>query len=231
MRRAREGGAGALRHRKPTGAPPRLSRRQRGQLPELPARGPAAYGFCGEIRTRRRVGRVIEREFGVSYHPTQAGRILKGCGFSLQKPALRAAQRDEDAIRQWRDRRFPELNKGRSRRQAHPVGRRIRILSVAGVAARLGAGRPDAGHPAQADYDRLSAVSAISMSGELYLGASCKGPDVIRFLERLLDEIPGKLPVIWDGAPIHRSRVVKEWLAQGWARRIRWNSCPAMPRS
>ena len=83
-------------------------------------------------------------------------------------------------------------------------------------------------------YERLSAVSAISMSGELYLAAqdhSCKGPDVIRFLEQLLDEIPGKLPVIWDGAPIHRSCVVKEWLAQGWARRIRWNSCPAMPRS
>ena len=47
MRRAREGGAGALRHRKPIGAPPRLSRQQRGQLPELLARGPAAYGFCG----------------------------------------------------------------------------------------------------------------------------------------------------------------------------------------
>ena len=54
---------------------------------------------------------VIEREFGVSYHPTQVGRILKDCGWSLQKPALRAAQRDEDAIRDWREQRYPELKK------------------------------------------------------------------------------------------------------------------------
>ena len=50
-------------------------------------------------------------EFGVSYDPSQVGRILKGCGWSLQKPALRATQRDADAIREWRERRFPELKK------------------------------------------------------------------------------------------------------------------------
>ena len=72
-------------------------------------------------------------------------------------------------------------------------------------------------------YEHLSVISAISMSGELYLAMqdrSYKGPDVIRFLEQLLEEIPGKLLVIWDGAPIHRSRAVKEWLAQGTAGRI-----------
>jgi transposase len=36
---------------------------------------------------------------------------LKGYGFSLQKPAVRAAQRDEDAIGTWRERRFAELKK------------------------------------------------------------------------------------------------------------------------
>ena len=57
-------------------------------------------------------------------------------------------------------------------------------------------------------YEHLSAISAISTTGELYLAAqdhSYKGPDVIRFLEHLLREIPGKLLLIWDGAPIHRS--------------------------
>ena len=35
----------------------------------------------------------------------------KGCGFSLQKPALRDTQRDADATRDWRERCFPELKK------------------------------------------------------------------------------------------------------------------------
>ena len=109
--RARQEGPQALRHRKPPGSRSKLSQEQRTRLPELLAQGAAAFGFCGEIWTRRRVARVIEREFGVSYHPSQVGRILKDCGWSLQKPALRAAQRDEDAIRDWREQRFPELKK------------------------------------------------------------------------------------------------------------------------
>ena len=78
-------------------------------------------------------------------------------------------------------------------------------------------------------YTHLSAISAISMSGELYLAVqdhSYKGPDAIRFLEQLLAQIPGKLLVIWDGAPIHRSRAVKEWLAQGAVSRIQLEQLP-----
>ncbi len=109
--KARQGGIPAWRHRKPPGGRSKLSDQQRGQLPELLARGPAAFGFCGEVWTRGRVAQVIEQEFGVSCDPSQVGRILKGCGWSQQKPARRAAQRDEDAVRDWRDRRFPELKK------------------------------------------------------------------------------------------------------------------------
>ena len=36
---------------------------------------------------------------------------LRSCGWSQQKPALRSAQRDEDAIEDWRERRFAELKK------------------------------------------------------------------------------------------------------------------------
>ena len=109
--RARQGGPEALRRRKPPGGRSKLNGAQLARLPGLLERGPSAFGFCGEIWTRGRVAQVIEREFGVSYDPSQVGRILKGCGFSLQKPALRSAQRDEQAIREWRDRRFGDLKK------------------------------------------------------------------------------------------------------------------------
>ena len=111
VRTARQGGPQALRHRKPTGSPPKLSAGQRAQLSELLTRGPSSFGFSGEIWTRQRVAQVIKEQFGVSYHPAHVGRILRSCGFSLQKPALRAAQRDEEAIRDWREQRFPELKK------------------------------------------------------------------------------------------------------------------------
>ena len=49
-------------------------------------------------------------------------------------------------------------------------------------------------------YDHLSAISAISMTGELYLAVqdrSYKSNDVIGFLEKLLAEIPGPPPADW----------------------------------
>jgi transposase len=40
-----------------------------------------------------------------------------------------------------------------------------------------------------------------------------KGPQVIEFLRHLQRHIPGKLLILWDGAPIHRSRLVQDYIA------------------
>jgi len=42
---------------------------------------------------------------------------------------------------------------------------------------------------------------------------SIKGPQVIEFLQHLQRHIPGKLLVLWDGASIHRSALVRDYLA------------------
>jgi transposase len=42
---------------------------------------------------------------------------------------------------------------------------------------------------------------------------SIKGPQVIEFLRYLQRHIKGKLTVVWDGAPIHRSRLVQDYAA------------------
>jgi transposase len=113
MKRAREGGVEALKRRPAPGASPRLSEEQRRKLPELLARGAEAHGFRGEVWTCERVAEVIRREFGVSYHPAHVSRLLKVLRQSLQKPKRRANQRDEEAIENWKEERWPSLKKGR----------------------------------------------------------------------------------------------------------------------
>jgi transposase len=113
MKRAREEGAEGLRHKPPPGATPRLSEGERAKLPELLAQGAEAHGFRGEVWTCERVAIVIRREFGVSYHPAHVSRLLKALRHSLQKPQRRANQRDEEAIEDWKDKRWPSLKKGR----------------------------------------------------------------------------------------------------------------------
>ena len=77
--------------------------------------------------------------------------------------------------------------------------------------------------------DHLSVIGAITPEGKLCMQMqdhSYKGPDVVRFLQILLREIPGNLLVIWDGAPIHRCQVIKDFLAKGGAKRIHLERLP-----
>jgi transposase len=113
MRRARAKGPDALRHHPPPGAARRLPSEQLARLPELLTRGPATYGFRGDVWTRRRIAVVIRLEFGVTYHPTHVGRLCKAIRWSPQQPIRRARQRDEAAITRWRDDTWPAIKRGR----------------------------------------------------------------------------------------------------------------------
>ena len=78
--------------------------------------------------------------------------------------------------------------------------------------------------------DHLSVISAITPEGKLYLHVrerALRAPDVVRFLRHLLDHLPGKLLVLWDGSPIHRARAVTAFLAAGAAARLRLERLPA----
>jgi transposase len=111
FKRARGAGEVALADRPRPGRKPRLTPEQQGRMPELLGRGATAWGFVGERWTRERVAEVVRRQFGVGYHPAHISRLLRGWGFSLQKPARRARQRDEAAIQAWQQQRYPALEK------------------------------------------------------------------------------------------------------------------------
>lgn len=51
--------------------------------------------------------------------------------------------------------------------------------------------------------------------------------DVVAFLEHLLREVPGRMIIIWDGAPIHRSHRIKTFLSNGAAQRMHLECLPA----
>ena len=50
--------------------------------------------------------------------------------------------------------------------------------------------------------------------------------EVVVFLKQLLRLIPGLLLVIWDGSPTHRSKLIKEYLSSGAAKRIHLEQLP-----
>ena len=82
---------------------------------------------------------------------------------------------------------------------------------------------------APCSYDHLSAISAITPEGQLLLHVreeAYHGSDVVRFLEHVLRHIGGKLLIMWDGASIHRSQAIKDFLSAGAAKRIHLERLP-----
>lgn len=77
--------------------------------------------------------------------------------------------------------------------------------------------------------DHLSVMSGITLEGKLLMvekDGAFKGPDVVGFLKHALRRIPGKLMVVWDGSPIHRSKAVKKFLEDGAASRLQLEQLP-----
>lgn len=97
--------------RKPLGRPAGLGAAQKKQLGKALLAGAVANDFPTELWTLARVAKLIEREFGVAYSTVNVWRILRELGFSSQRPAGRAIQRDEAAIKLWRTKRWPALKK------------------------------------------------------------------------------------------------------------------------
>ncbi len=78
--------------------------------------------------------------------------------------------------------------------------------------------------------DHVSVIGGLTDAGHLLLHVRTepfRGPTVVAFLRHLLRQLPGKLLVLWDGAPIHRAQPVKDFLAQGAAARLQLEPLPA----
>jgi transposase len=79
-------------------------------------------------------------------------------------------------------------------------------------------------------HDHLSVISAVTPDGRLFTRVqptAFRGETVVAFLRQLLRQIRGKLLVLWDGAPIHRCKAVKAFLAAGAATRLHLERLPA----
>lgn len=93
------------------GRKPRLDRQELARVERALVRGPRRHGFATELWTLPRVAMLIERLTGVRYHAGHVWYILRRLNWSPQRPARRARERDEAAIRQWVARRWPAVKK------------------------------------------------------------------------------------------------------------------------
>jgi hypothetical protein len=203
---------------------PGLSAADLRKLAGLLAKGAKAHGWHNELWTAARVARLIEREFGLDYHPEHVRKVLKRrLGWTSQKPRRKARERDDKEVARWVGDEFPRIVREAWRRSAY-----LAFLDESGFFLTPTVRRtlaPRGKTPVLDAWDRRdrwSAISCITLSPVagrpgLYfdlLGHNIRGPDVVAFLAELHRRL-GRVTVVWDRNQIHsRSRAVRAWLAK-----------------
>lgn len=167
--------------------------------------------------TSEGVRQLIRRRFGVRLSARSVRRYLLRWGFTPQKPKRVAYERDPEAVRQWLEEVYPAIHARAKREKAriywgdemgarsdHQAGRsyapRGRTPTRPGTGQRFGA----------------NVLSALTNRGDLafmVFKRRFKASVFLCFLRRLVRQARRKVFLIVDRHPVHRSRLVRAWLA------------------
>jgi transposase len=76
--------------------------------------GPAVWGWDeDQCWTLARIAEVVRRRFGVEYTLAGLDLLLHRIGWSVQVPALQAAERNEAQIARWQEEAWPVIKRRR----------------------------------------------------------------------------------------------------------------------
>lgn len=209
------------------GPAPRLTDQQWVALEALLRQGALVHGWPNHLWTAQRVAVLVQRHFGIHYHPDHLRRMLRRrLHWTSQKPQKHARQCNDKEVERWIADDWPRIL-----RQAFGRRARIALLDESGfllspTVRRTLAPRGQTPIVVCSDsHDRISVISAITVSPKalrvglhfMLLGKNenFHGEEVVLFLQQLKGEVGGPWTVVWDRNQIHsKARVVKAWLAK-----------------
>ena len=103
------GGRAALASKGAGGAQCKLTAAQVAELAAVLDAGPAAVGYADQCWTLARITDQAWQRFGAQYTLAGMDVLLHRIGWSVQVPARRAAERDEDKVTRWREDTWPVI--------------------------------------------------------------------------------------------------------------------------
>jgi transposase len=215
----RAGGWDALRARKASGRPKRLTGPQLGWIYQtVTSKNPMQLQFPFALWTRAMIRTLIQRKYGIKLSIISVGRLLAQMGLTCQKPLSRAFEQDATLVEKWIERDFPKLRALAKKERAV-----VFFADESGVRSDFHAGTtwgirgetPVIRHTGKRFH--LNMLSAISAKGELRFMTSRKRISAglfIEFLRRLITNYPKKIFLVVDGLPAHKAKSVRFFLDQ-----------------
>jgi transposase len=172
--------------------------------------------------TRAAVTSLIAREYGITVSLVTVGRYLLAWGLSPQKPVRRAYERNDAAITRWLKQEYPAIARQARRDKAaiywgDEMG--LRSDHVTGTSyAPVGRTPVIRATGQRFGCNMISAITNKGALAFMVFQGKFKAPVFVAFLQRLLKQIAGKIYLIVDGHPVHRSGKVTRFAATHSAR-------------
>ncbi len=215
----RESGFEGLKKKSASGKQPKLNGQQLQKLYKIiTSKNPIQLKFEFALWTRSMIRQVIRDEFNIGLSDVSVGRLLRKLGLSPQKPLRRAYQRDEEKVTAWQEKAYPEIRKLAKKEKAI-----IYFGDEASVRSDYHSGTtwaPVGQTPvvettgARFSVNMISAVSAKGKLRFMTFSGKMNADKFIEFLERLIYKASRPTFLILDGHPVHKSKKVKEFVAQ-----------------
>jgi transposase len=111
-------GMASLVYKAPPGRPSKLTQTQRQQLAKWLQASPQDSGYTSGCWNTPMIQDLIQRRFGVVYHPHDLATLLKNMGFSYQKARFVSDHLNEAKRLAWRQTRWPKILRQAKQRKA-----------------------------------------------------------------------------------------------------------------
>jgi transposase len=89
----------------------KLTEKKRQAFKEAILAGPDVYGYPTNLWTLPRLSAVMKTVTKVKFSEVWTWHIVRDLGFTPQKPQVKAKQRNEKAIKEWKWKTLPDLKK------------------------------------------------------------------------------------------------------------------------
>lgn len=217
LREARDKGLEALAESIAQGPTPKLTEKQCQQVKRwILGKDPRQYGFDFGLWSRRIVQQLIQDRLKVELSLTSVGKLLASLNITPQKPLRRAYERDPEAVALWEKETYPKL-----RKRAKRLGAKIFFSDEAGFQSDPVLGRTYGlkGHTpvvtTSGQRQSLNVISAVNARGEFwavtYTG-KLNAESFVAFLQDFVRSQRGKIFLVVDGHPAHKSNMVKRYI-------------------
>ena len=214
-----EGGWASLRKRKRgrvVGTDRRLTQEQSEEIQKLIVdKMPDQLKMPYALWSRRAVCQLVRDRYGVSYTLQGMGKLLKEWGFTPQRPAKRAIERNDEAVKRWKETEYPQL-------AARAKAQKAEIWWADETAAKpechfRRSYSPKGKTPAvkqSAKRFHSSMISALNNQGKLEwmaLKDAMNSETFLLFLQQMIKYRRRKVILIVDNLKVHHSKLVAQW--------------------